>query len=854
MKQMNRAMALFLALVLVLGMFPVRTLAEEAGSGISWTVENGVMTISGSGNMWPEDSFMPEGWPYGDGITAVVVEEGVTDVASFAFEGFEELTTVTLADTVETVGYAAFQGCSALTEVHMPYGVHVSMDAFTGTSWLENLPRDESGFAIHKGIVLHYNGEAQDIEIPDSVVSIAGGFSDTKLNSVLLPDSVVILGDYAFYNQKNLKQVNFPNGLRYVGDYAFESAGLLEAMLPESVEYLGDGAFGWCGKLTAASVPGGLTYLGASVFRECGDLVDVTLGEGIEVIPDYMFCYCDSLQEVELPDTITCIGYEAFARCYALKEIVIPVGVIFIGYSAFWDCWNMTAVVLPEGLVTIASSAFDGCNRLEQMNLPDSLETFSIDGMENTPWVQNKYDDNGYAVEGQWLLSYRGSDSSVVIPDSVKRIAGYALDACANVRNITSVKLPDGLEYIGVAAFEYCTGLTALTIPDSVTFIDEVAFYGCSGLESLVIPDSVTTLEHAAFAWCQNLKELTLSANLTWIPDDCFRGCESLQSVEIPDGVTYIGHWAFYDCTDMQSITIPASVTTIEDEAVGYCTDPYYFDYSTKISGFTIYGYGNSAAHTYARVNNFTFVDLNKPAEHFHQYYPYAVIDPTCTEPGYTIYTCECGDSYTDDYVDPLGHDYDENICTRCGAEDPDHQEPVENPFTDVPAGSFYEAPVLWAVEYGITNGASADSFNPDGECQRAHVVTFLWRAAGEPEPTSTENPFVDVTETDFYYKAVLWAVENSITNGVDASHFGPFTYCNRAQVVTFLYRAMQNPEIAGGDCPFTDVEAGQWYENAIIWAVENGVTNGMSSDNFGVDTVCNRAQVVTFLYRTYVN
>ena len=222
------------------------------------------------------------------------------------------------------------------------------------------------------------------------------------------------------------------------------------------------------------------------------------------------------------------------------------------------------------------------------------------------------------------------------------------------------------------------------------------------------------------------------------------------------------------------------------------------------------------------------------------------VTAPTCTDQGYTTYTCHCGDSYVSDHTAALGHDYANGICTRCGAV-------MENPFTDVPADQFYYEPVLWAVENGITSGTSATTFDPNGQCMRAHVVTFLWRAAGSPEPTSTNNPFVDVKESDFYYKAVLWAVEKGITNGIDATHFGPFTYCNRAQVVTFLHRAMGSPAPTAADCPFTDVAQGQWYEAPILWAVENGITNGMSATTFGVNTICNRAQVVTFLYRTYV-
>ena len=177
---------------------------------------------------------------------------------------------------------------------------------------------------------------------------------------------------------------------------------------------------------------------------------------------------------------------------------------------------------------------------------------------------------------------------------------------------------------------------------------------------------------------------------------------------------------------------------------------------------------------------------------------------------------------------------------------------PAYNPFTDVPEGSFYHDPVLWAVKKGITTGNTATTFDPNGQCMRAVVVTFLWRAAGSPEPTITENPFTDVKESDFFYKAVLWALENEITNGVSATEFGPFVLCNRAQVVTFLWRAQGKPATTATESGFSDVTAADaFYYNAVLWAVENGVTNGISATEFGVNVTCNRAQVVTFLYRT---
>ena len=218
--------------------------------------------------------------------------------------------------------------------------------------------------------------------------------------------------------------------------------------------------------------------------------------------------------------------------------------------------------------------------------------------------------------------------------------------------------------------------------------------------------------------------------------------------------------------------------------------------------------------------------------------------EATCTEEGAKERVCECGEKETE-VIPALGHDFVNGECSRC-------EETLTSKFEDVPAGAFYFDPVEWAVEKGITTGATATTFNPNGDCQRAQVVTFLWRAAGSPEPTSTTNPFKDVKETDFYYKAVLWAVEKGITNGLTADTFGPFALCNRAQVVTFLWRAMGSPA-SEAEVSFTDVQPGQFYSTAVAWAVENNITNGISATEFGVGGTCNRAQVVTFLYRTYV-
>ena len=184
---------------------------------------------------------------------------------------------------------------------------------------------------------------------------------------------------------------------------------------------------------------------------------------------------------------------------------------------------------------------------------------------------------------------------------------------------------------------------------------------------------------------------------------------------------------------------------------------------------------------------------------------------------------------------------------------DPATPPMLENPFVDVPEGKFFYEPVLWAYSNNITTGKDATHFNPSGFCTRAQVVTFLWRAAGKPEPKSLINPFPDAPEGKFYYKAVLWAVEQGITAGYRDGTFGPDDACTRGQIVTFLWRYFDQPEPKTLVNPFPDVEQGNFYYKAVLWAVENGITGGFKDGTFGPDKTCTRDQIVTFLYRAMV-
>ena len=211
--------------------------------------------------------------------------------------------------------------------------------------------------------------------------------------------------------------------------------------------------------------------------------------------------------------------------------------------------------------------------------------------------------------------------------------------------------------------------------------------------------------------------------------------------------------------------------------------DIYQVTTSQTESGTQIVFTAVGSGETYVLIGDVMYNITVKAAAHEHSFGEWTVTrEATCTEDGSRERVCECGEKETE-VIAALGHDFVNGECSRCDAE-------MDAAFEDVPVGSFYFDPVQWAVDEEITAGTTPTTFDPNGKCMRAVVVTFLWKAAGSPEPETTENPFTDVKEGSYYYKAVLWAYENNVTAGLTATTFGPTATCNRAQVVTFLYRA----------------------------------------------------------------
>ena len=382
-------------------------------------------------------------------------------------------------------------------------------------------------------------------------------------------------------------------------------------------------------------------------------------------------------------------------------------------------------------------------------------------------------------------------------------------------------------------------GGTVTTEPTDLT--DGVMTYtctreGCGDTYTEVIP----ALGHTHTPERVNAEECTCVWD-GYTGDLICTGCgmvlEKGQVIEAP-GHAY-GHWELLGYPSAESSGFKQQICTVCGEGtssgVMYPEEPHENGYDIVILD-SKYSYTDTNI-TAAVAGHHVFLEIS-PREGYYVeaiYYGSSSEDVVIEEPrfygDYLYFTMPEGDLYV-------------QIVCRSILDD--------GRFQDVDPESFYYDPFLWALENNITNGLDASHFGPTAPCNRAQVVTFLWRAAGCPEPTSTENPFVDVKPGDFFHKAVLWAVENGITNGLDTTHFGPTASCNRAQVVTFLWRTMGRPGSYSARTPFTDVKAGDFYYEAVLWAVENGVTNGLSATEFGVNSVCNRAQIVTFLYRTF--
>ena len=492
----------------------------------------------------------------------------VTSIGDKAFY-YDDLTSVTIGNSVKSIGEYAFYQCSGLTSVNIGNSV---------TSIGDHAFEDCSGLT--------------SVTIPNSLTSIGERtfYNCSRLTSVTIPNSVTSIGSSAFYNCFGLEKVIVPDIAAWCGiDFADYSANPLHyacclyynettkitnLIIPNSVTSIGSSAFYNC-CLTSVTIPNSVTSIGDDAFARCSRLTSVTIGNSVKNIGSRAFQFCDELKKVIVPDIAAWCGitfeenyYQSNPLYYAkhlysdetteITNLIIPNSVTSIGESAFFHCEGLTSVTIPNSVTSIGMAAFSGCSGLEKVIVPD------IAAWCNITFQASEY----YGTNPLFYAKHLYSDETT---------------------EITNLIIPNSVTSIGSSAFEGCSGLTSVTIPNSVTSIGDYAFYGCPGLTSVSIGNSVTSIGY-----------------------DAFRNCSGLTSVTIPNSVTSIGSSAFEGCSGLTSVTIGNSVTSIGSSAFAYCgglTDVYC--YAEKVPSTQSYAFSGSYIE---------FITLHVPAASVEQY------------------------------------------------------------------------------------------------------------------------------------------------------------------------------------------------------------------------------------------
>lgn len=653
-----------------------------------------------------------------------------------------------------------------------------------------------------------------------------------------------------------------------IGSDAFSGCeSLTEITLPDSLKDIGSRAFNRCTSLKSVNISKSVTSIYYTAFDNCTSLESFTVDEnntayssadGVLFNKDQtilmQYPQGNTNTSYRIPGSVTSIELEAFSNCANLESIHIPESVTSIGYKAFFGCTSLKSVNIPKSVTSIRNSAFSDCDSLESVTFGEGSQITSIG-------------DNAF---------YNCTSlTSIDIPESVTSIGTYAFRNCAS---LTSIDIPRGVTSIEASAFYLCTGLTSINIPDGVISIGSNAFYQCTGLTSIEIPDSVTSIGTWAFYGCTGLESIflpdkdTLSIGKEAIPDTASQVKYRLDESNSEVTVAVITDITLG--TDKESVALPATicgypVVAISDKSLltkissHTCTGGQATCVAKATCGICGEAYGELADHTFSG-NTCTVCG--------YTLYPPTVEDtedgtvtvsPTNPAEGETVtVTATPDEGYAVNEVIVTDKNGNPVEVTDNGDGTYSFIQPAADvtikvvfkdttvvPFTDVPADEYYYNAVQWAVKNGITYGTSDTTFSPNAPCTRAQMVTFLWRAAGCPTPNGSEMPFKDVVKGSYYETAVLWAVENGITYGTGATTFSPDATCNRAQFATLLWRSQGKPD-AGTANPFTDVAEGTYYTDAVLWAAENGITEGTSATTFSPYGDCTRAQTVTFLYR----
>jgi len=503
-----------------------------------------------------------------------VIIAGGNSIASYAFQGCTDLTSVklpgetgeadgwsvTIPNSVVTIGNYAFQDCIGLTSVTLPDNLtSIGTYVFSGCSSLPDIPILPAGVTSIPNYAFQNCIGLTNVTIPNSVASIgANVFSGCSgLTSITLPfvgqsktaTMQNALFGYIFgtnsYTGGTLTSQQYINSSGNAANITYYITTSLKTVIINGGS-IGYGAFFGCSGLTNITIPNSVTSIGQSAFQGCSGLTGVTIPNSVTSIGQSVFQGCTGLTSITIPNSVTSISQSAFQGCSGLTSITIPNSVTSIGQSAFQGCSGLTNVTIPNSVTSIGQNAFQGCTRLTSITLP-SLNYY----------IGYLFGVSSYINQN----TYIPTSLKTVVITGANSIVDNAFYGC---RGLTSITIPNSVTSIGDSAFTYCTGLTNVTIPNSVTSIGSSAFYGCTGLTSVTIPNSVTSIGSSAFYFCTGLTSVTIPNSVTSIGNSAFSHCTGLTSITIGTGVTTIATDAFSDCDNLRNITINTDKVNME--------------------------------------------------------------------------------------------------------------------------------------------------------------------------------------------------------------------------------------------------------------------------------------------------
>lgn len=857
----KRLLSILLVLLTALTLLPLGALANDdnkCGENLTWEFADGILTISGTGDMYDYSSADPAPWSeYNDIIASITISDGVTSIGDNAFHSCCAESIDLQCTSLVSIGKNAFSRCTMLTSIFIPESVQsIGSEAFS----------------LCEGLSM--------VELPTTLTKIPDGiFTDCALlDSITIPDTVTEIGANAFLRCKVFSLETLPSGIQRIGAAAFENCGRIENLeLPKTLESIGEAAFGGT-IIDKASFDGTLEKWAAIGGDGCGiarDKIDflehICNFSGWEYDEHKHWQQCTSCGKTQSEGAHTGTG-KTCDVCGAVLSEALGSGSIDGGLSwslsrsgaltisgsgkmpdfssvanaAPWDKQKdkIQSVVIESGVQSISGDAFSGCTALEKVSISDTVAQIDLNAFggctalaEFEVAAENKAfsSDGGvlFSADKELLRCPVGKSADCTVPSGTVAIAGGAFKDCAKLESLV---IPDSVISIGESAFENCAALKRITLPKNITKLEASCFSGCTALAEIALPDSVKTLGEKVFSGCAALKSVKIPAEVTVIPAEAFFGCVSLESITIPKNVSHIKERAFDGCTALKKV-----------DYLGSDTD---WSQVTKETG-------NNALDNAEK--SFTRTD-------YEHKYTDTVIPPTCTERGCTVHLCSCGDKREDSYTPPLGHSYKDGICVRCGILDPNKDIPHKHDFIPI-----VTKPTCMSEGFTTYTCSCGECYTKDYVSAVGHKTQLQnAKAAGCMTGGYTGDEVCTVCGKVFKQGSVIFAlghdpqsVRVKAPTCTESGYTGDLI-CTRCGDMTQIGKtvAAAGHKFFGGVCSvcgtkgaeavpeFDDVKPGAFYFDAVQWAVKNGITNGTGKNTFSPNNVCSRYQIVMFLWR----